>query len=109
MLTNTGSSIGGVSRAISNSGSGQYASGSGLGQHAPPNVRQTNRASTSGVRCFGYGEIGHRQVDCNKQGKKALFVDLDDYEEDDAYVCEEPVFDGTDEGDEKVLRSGTSS
>ena len=66
LLINTGSSKGGVSRATSNSGPGQYASGSGPGQRAPPTATSTNRVLTSGVRCFGYGETGHRQVDCKK-------------------------------------------
>ena len=38
LLTNTGSSTGGVSHPTSNSGSSQRTSGSGLGQCAPPNV-----------------------------------------------------------------------
>ena len=32
-----------------------------------------------------------------------MFVDPEDYEEEDAYVGREPVFDGTDEGDEEVF------
>ena len=67
----------------------------------------TNRAITSGIRCFGCGETGHRQAYCKKQGKKALFVDPDDYEEKDGYVGEEIVFDGTDKGDEEVLKGDT--
>ena len=59
------------------------------------------------MKCFGCGETGHRQVDCKKQGKNALFVDLDNYEEEDAYVGEEPVFDGTNEGDEEVQEGDT--
>ena len=69
----------------------------------PNTVTPTNRVSTSGVRCFGCGETSHRQADCKKQGQNALFVDPNDYEEEDAYVGEEPVFDGTDGGDEEVL------
>ena len=55
------------------------------------------------MRFFGCGETGHYQADCKGQGKKALFVDPNDYEEEDAYVGEEHVFDGNDEGDEEVL------
>ena len=32
-----------------------------------------------------------------------MFVDPEDFEEKDAYVGEEPVFDGTGEGDEEIL------
>ena len=39
-----------------------------------------------------------------KHGKNSLFVDPEDYKEEDANVGEEPVFDGTDEGDEEVLK-----
>ena len=70
-------------------------------------MTQIGRPSTSGVRCFGCGETSHRQADCKKKGKKALFVDLDDYEEKDAYVGEESVFDGTNEGDKEVLKGDT--
>ena len=59
---------------------------SGLIQCAPPTVTSSNRKSTSGIRCFGCSETSHRQADCKKHGKNALFVDPDDYEEEDAYV-----------------------
>ena len=36
-----------------------------------------------------------------------MFVDSDDYKEEDVYVGEELVFDGTDEGDEEVLEGDT--
>ena len=71
-------------------------------------MTQTNRASTSGVRCFGCGETGHCQADCKKQVKKAFSVDPNDYEEEDVYVGEEPVFDGIDEGNEEVLEGDAS-
>ena len=74
----------------------------GSGSAFPPTVTLTNRVGTSGVRCFGCGETDHHQANYKKQGKKALFIDIKDYEEEDAYVGEEPMFDGTDEGDEEV-------
>ena len=36
-----------------------------------------------------------------------MFVDPNDYEEDDAYVGDEPVFDGTNEGDVEILEGDT--
>ena len=104
----TGDNTGGVNCAASSSGLGQRASDSVPSQCAPPNVIQTNRASTSEVRYFGCGETDHHQANCKKQGKKSLFIDPDDYEEEDAYVGEEPMFDGTDEEDEEVLEGDTS-
>ena len=66
LLTGISSSTGEVSRSTGNNGLGQRANGSGLVQCAPPTVTLVNRASTSGVRCFGCGETGHRQTDCKK-------------------------------------------
>ena len=66
-------------------------------------MAQTNQATSSGVRFFGCGETGHRQADCKKQGKKALFADPDDYEENNVYMSVEPMLDVTDVGDEKIL------
>ena len=86
MITNANNNIGGVNHTINSSSSGQ---------HAPTNVAQSSRVS-------------HRQADCKKLGKKALFVDPDDYEEEDAYVGEEPIFDGIDVGDEEILEGDTS-
>ena len=107
MLTDVGSRIGGVSRATGSSGSVQRTSGSGPVQCAPPTVTPANRLSTSGVRCFSCGETGHHQVDCKKQGEKALFVDPEDYEEQDACAGEELVFDGIDERDEEIFEGDT--
>ena len=71
-------------------------------------VTLINRASTSGIRHFICGETGHCQADRKKQGKRALFVDPDDYEEEDAYAGEKPLFDGTDERDKEVPEGDTS-
>ena len=66
-----------------------------------------NKVSTSGVRCFGCGKTNHPQVDYKKQGKKVLFVDLEDYEMEDAYVGEEPVFNSINKQDEDILERDT--
>ncbi|PON86890.1 hypothetical protein TorRG33x02_172740 [Trema orientale] len=47
---------------------------------------------TSGSKCFGYREIGHKQVDCKKSGKRALFSELGEVE-DGVEIGEEPTFD----------------
>ncbi|KAJ8628162.1 hypothetical protein MRB53_021469 [Persea americana] len=56
------------------------------GQQASSNPTQTNRTINSGIKCFGCGETGYRRSECMKTGKKALFADTDDGEEDDAYM-----------------------
>ena len=61
-MTGVASSMDGVSRVTGGSGLGQRANGSGLVQRAPPNVTPINKASTNGIKCFGYGENGHRQI-----------------------------------------------
>ncbi|KAJ8625639.1 hypothetical protein MRB53_034169 [Persea americana] len=75
------------------------------GQQASSNPTQTNKTINSGIKCFGCGEIGHRQSGCKKTCKKALFAVTDDGEEDDAYVGEEPAFDDT--PDEEILEADT--
>ena len=39
--------------------------------------------------------------------KKVLFIDPEEYEEDGAYVGEQPIFDDTKEADEEVLKGNT--
>ena len=94
MSTNTSSNTGGVNHSASSSSSGEP---------APTNVVQMSRMTSNGVKCFACSETGHRQSDCKKQGKKALFKDIDDCRKEDGYVGEELVFDGTDTGDEEIL------
>ncbi|GKF32645.1 putative reverse transcriptase domain-containing protein [Tanacetum coccineum] len=50
---------------------------------------------SSGLKCFNYGEPGHRQSECKKAGKRHLFIDeecKDNGVADDDYE-EPPVFD----------------
>ena len=61
----------------------------------------------NGIRCFGCDETGHRQSDRKKQGKKSLFINTDDCEDEDGCVGEEPVFDGIDTGGEDIFKGDT--
>ncbi|GJR74594.1 putative reverse transcriptase domain-containing protein [Tanacetum coccineum] len=58
------------------------------------NTGLVSRASgTSGLKCFNYGEPGHRQSECKKAGKRHLFSDLEG--DDAAYeeYEEAPIYD----------------
>nr|GEX90068.1 hypothetical protein [Tanacetum cinerariifolium] len=41
--------------------------------------------SKSGLKCFNYGKPGHRQSKCKKAGKRRLFADPEDDDDDVAY------------------------
>ncbi|KAH7543730.1 hypothetical protein JRO89_XS15G0008000 [Xanthoceras sorbifolium] len=60
------------------------------GQQNPTNTAQTPRATTSGFRCFGYGETGHRLSECPWPAKKVLFNDPTEFNEEDVEIGEEP-------------------
>ena len=46
------------------------------------------------MKCFGCGEVGHRKADCKKTAaKKILFVDIDEYDDFDAEIEGEAVYD----------------
>ncbi|PKI67861.1 hypothetical protein CRG98_011760 [Punica granatum] len=65
---------------------------------------QSNRPTGSGMRCFGCGEIGHRQSECRKTAsKKTLFIDTEDGEEEDVEESEDPIFDCEEVIDEGVV------
>ena len=65
----------GVNKAVGSSSGGQF-----------------NR--TGGLKCFGCGEVGHRKSECKKTaGKSALFMDTDDYAEDELQFEGEPMHD----------------
>ncbi|GKB54909.1 putative nucleotidyltransferase, ribonuclease H, partial [Tanacetum coccineum] len=63
------------------------------------NTRPVSRASgSSGLKCFNYGELGHRQSECKKAGKRHLFADSEG-DDDAAYEersCLTPKADGDD-------------
>ena len=53
-----------------------------------------NNRPAGGIRCFGCGEVRHRQSECKKTaGKKNLFHNLDDYVEDDIEIEGELMYD----------------
>ncbi|GJU98206.1 hypothetical protein Tco_1327477 [Tanacetum coccineum] len=48
---------------------------SGLRVQIMDSVNMFNPVTLSGLKCFNYGEPGHRQSKCKKDGKRHLFVD----------------------------------
>ncbi|GJZ83851.1 reverse transcriptase domain-containing protein [Tanacetum coccineum] len=60
---------------------------------------------SSGLKCFNCGEPSHRQSECRKAGKRTLFAELEEWEDDgvanDDYE-EAPVFDD-DQYEEEIM------
>ena len=85
--TGTSSNSGWQQRAVASSNSS--------GGAPRPSTNQFQPRTTAGrVRCFNYGEEGHRQSECRKMGKKpALFNETDDSGEGDVEIGEEAEFD----------------
>ncbi|GKG20665.1 putative reverse transcriptase domain-containing protein, partial [Tanacetum coccineum] len=62
---------------------GAFGSGNVVSRFAPSQAKAgggnsglVSRASgNSGLKCFNYGELGHRQSKCKKAGKRHLFAD----------------------------------
>ncbi|GKA37512.1 putative reverse transcriptase domain-containing protein [Tanacetum coccineum] len=54
-----------------------------------------NATSSSGLKCFNCSEPGHLQSECKKAGKRHLFVDPEDDDDDVAHVDYEsaPIYD----------------
>nr|GEZ56338.1 reverse transcriptase domain-containing protein [Tanacetum cinerariifolium] len=48
-------------------------------------VLVSKATGSSGLKCFNYGERGHRQSECKKAGKRHLFVDPKNNDDDVAY------------------------
>ncbi|KAJ9546904.1 hypothetical protein OSB04_019447 [Centaurea solstitialis] len=51
-----------------------------------PNPNQKNVAggpSSSGLKCFSCGESGHRQSECKRAGKRVMFGEVEDWQDDD--------------------------
>ncbi|GKB27383.1 UDP-glycosyltransferase 85C1-like protein [Tanacetum coccineum] len=55
-------------------------SSSNVASHFVPN--QAKLGGGSGLKCFNCGETGHRQSECYKAGKKTLFVEPEEWEDD---------------------------
>ncbi|KAH7568724.1 hypothetical protein JRO89_XS06G0037300 [Xanthoceras sorbifolium] len=53
--------------------------------------------TAGGFKCFNCGEVGHRQSECKKLGKRVLFTETDEGNADDAVIRGEPQFDEDDE------------
>ncbi|GJS66622.1 reverse transcriptase domain-containing protein [Tanacetum coccineum] len=87
------------SPAITGGGSGS----SNVASHFVPN--QARQSGGSGLKCFNCGEPGHRQSECKKARKKALFVEPGEWEDygvaNDNYEGA-PVFDD-DQYEEEVV------
>ena len=85
MGVGVGSSCGGVNKIVSSS----------CGSSSNKGVRKFNRTcGSSGMKCFGCGEPSYRQSECKKTAvKKALFIETDDYDEDEVEIEGEVVYD----------------
>ncbi|KAL5799431.1 hypothetical protein ACOSQ4_032315 [Xanthoceras sorbifolium] len=58
------------------------AGSSGIFMHPVANPNQQPMTS-SGLRCFSCGEVGHRQSECKKFGKKVMFAETNEGEDGD--------------------------
>nr|GEU68731.1 putative reverse transcriptase domain-containing protein [Tanacetum cinerariifolium] len=70
------------------------------------NTRPVPKATgSSGLKCFNYGEPGHRKSECKKAGKRHLFADPEDDDDDVAYCDYEvaPVYDEEPEYEEEYV------
>ncbi|EEF36130.1 conserved hypothetical protein [Ricinus communis] len=60
-------------------------------------------SSSSPIKCFGCGEIGHRQFEYKKAKNRVLFTDIDDSYEEDVVITSQPIFDGEEVVDEEAV------
>ncbi|KAJ8763859.1 hypothetical protein K2173_003641 [Erythroxylum novogranatense] len=90
---------GGNNSGVGSSNSGNHAGISGF----VDNPTRFNKPGISGIRCFSYGEMGHKKEDCKKARKRALFIDNDEGDDEEGmYVGEKLAFD-TDVVDEEIV------
>ncbi|EEF32842.1 conserved hypothetical protein [Ricinus communis] len=60
-------------------------------------------SSNSTLKCFRCCEIGHRQSECKKADKRALFVDTYDGDEEDVIIVGQPIFDDEEAVNDEVV------
>ncbi|PKI56656.1 hypothetical protein CRG98_022944, partial [Punica granatum] len=73
-----------------------------------PTLRLT--PTDNGVRCFGCGEVCHRQSKYKKAaGKKSFFVDMEKGDEEDVEEFEDPILNCEEVIDEEVLIGDTGT
>ncbi|KAI9178334.1 hypothetical protein LWI28_025234 [Acer negundo] len=96
----SGGTTGRLRGGISSSSSRPVAVGSSSNNSSAPNIfsapNQQPR-TTGGFKCFNRREVGHRQSECKRLGKRVLFTDTDEGNDDDAVIGGEPQFDEDDE------------
>ncbi|GKG16965.1 putative reverse transcriptase domain-containing protein [Tanacetum coccineum] len=70
------------------------------------NTRPVSKGvGSSGLKCFNYGELGHRQSKCKKARKRHLFADEEWEDEGVAYdEYEEPLVFDDDQYEEEIVR-----
>ncbi|KAL5777293.1 hypothetical protein ACOSP7_010219 [Xanthoceras sorbifolium] len=78
------------------------AGSSGIFLRPVANPNQQPRKS-SGLRCFSYGKVGHRQSECKKLSKKVMFAETDKGEDGDADIGAELQFDENEEVQEDLV------
>ncbi|KAB5512641.1 hypothetical protein DKX38_029669 [Salix brachista] len=50
-----------------------------------------------GFKCFNCGEVGHRQSDCKRLGKRTLFTETNEEHNEDTIITGDPIFDEDEE------------
>ncbi|PKI46283.1 hypothetical protein CRG98_033323 [Punica granatum] len=89
-----GSSSGESRFGGSGGGSSRVSSPGGGANKNTTNTNQSNRPTSTEMKCFGCGEVGHKQSECRKTtSKKIFFVDMEEGEDEDVEEAKYPEFD----------------